>query len=177
MKKIVCFGDSITEGYMVSKEASYPTLLSRLLGVNCVNLGVSGDTSYDALKRLGELNEHLSTDEQVLVLVEFGINDFFMAVPAKECESNLEKIMGHIHSMGHRSVLLGFNMDYPGVPEWMKLYRRLSEKCNIPLYPNIFEGLSKREGDFLSDGLHPNESGYSKIASGVGNFLLKKNLL
>ena len=174
---IVCFGDSITEGYMVPNEAAYPTLLSRLLDVICVNLGVSGDTSYDAVARLGELDKHLASDGKTLVLVEFGINDFFMAVPAKECESNLEKIVEHIHSMGQRPVLLGFDMDYPGVPEWIKLYRRLSEKANIPLYPDIFKGLSKREGDFLPDGLHPNESGYFKIASGIYNFLLKNELL
>ncbi len=176
-EKIVCFGDSITEGYMVAETEAYPSVLSRLLGITCVNLGASGETTFDALRRLNHLDVHLRSAKSVPVLVEFGINDFFMAIPARECEANLKNILDYMGSKGHRPVLLGFYMDYPGVSQWTKLYSRLAKDHNVPLYPNIFKGLSKKEGDFLSDGLHPSASGYAKMASSICEFLLAKKLL
>ena len=176
-KKIVCFGDSITEGYMVAETEAYPSVLSRLLGITCVNLGVSGETTFDALRRLNHLDVHLRSAKSVPVLVEFGINDFFMAIPARECEANLKNILDYMGSKGHRPVLLGFYMDYPGVSRWTILYDRLAKGCNVPLYPDIFKGLSKKEGDFLPDGLHPSASGYAKMASSICDFLLAKKLL
>ncbi len=162
---------------MVAESEAYPSVLSRLLGITCANLGVSGETTFDALRRLNHLDVHLRLAKNVLVLVEFGINDFFMAIPARECEANLKNILDYIGSKGHRPVLFGFYMDYPGVSHWTRLYGRLAKGCNVPLYPNIFKGLSKKEGDFPSDGLHPSASGYSKMASTICDFLLAKNLI
>ena len=169
--QVVCFGDSITEGYMVDEESSYPARLSKILNLKCINLGVSGDTSSAGLRRLGQLDEAIGAGQRSVVLIEFGINDFFMLYPRSETKANLERLINHIREKGQGPILIGFSMDYPGVPQWVSLYEELSEAQEVPLYPNVFHGLSKREGDFLSDGLHPSPSGYQKIAQGIGGFL------
>lgn len=48
--RIVCFGDSITFGYGVSDDETYPVELARALpGVDVVNAGVTGFSSFQAL--------------------------------------------------------------------------------------------------------------------------------
>src|SRR5262245_54770736 len=49
---IIAFGDSLTEGFGAESGQSYPDHLSKILGREVVNHGVSGETAGDALKRL-----------------------------------------------------------------------------------------------------------------------------
>ena len=47
---IICFGDSLTAGYGLSPDESYPALLQKMVDADgfkyeVVNAGVSGDTS------------------------------------------------------------------------------------------------------------------------------------
>jgi lysophospholipase L1-like esterase len=47
--RIACFGDSITFGYGVSDDESYPSQLGPLLGAEVVNAGVTGYSSFQAV--------------------------------------------------------------------------------------------------------------------------------
>jgi acyl-CoA thioesterase I len=49
---VVFFGDSITQGYGVRSEESFPALAGQVLGVPIVNAGVSGDTMSAGLARM-----------------------------------------------------------------------------------------------------------------------------
>src|ERR1043165_5163611 len=56
--KIVAFGDSLTAGYGLSKEQSYPSRLQEKLAADgfdyeVVNAGISGDTSAGGARRSG----------------------------------------------------------------------------------------------------------------------------
>ena len=56
---ILAFGDSLTYGYNVAKNESYPAKLSTLTGLEVINAGVSGEVSNQGLKRLPKiLDEH-----------------------------------------------------------------------------------------------------------------------
>ncbi|MCL1966498.1 MAG: GDSL-type esterase/lipase family protein [Fibromonadales bacterium] len=59
---IVCFGNSLTEGWgagtgrsPVDKNKSYPHYLSEKVKVPVINLGVSGETTADAVERIGDV--------------------------------------------------------------------------------------------------------------------------
>src|SRR3989338_7880852 len=47
---IICFGDSLTEGYGVAAGRDFPSLLAKGLQQDVINAGVSGDTTTDALR-------------------------------------------------------------------------------------------------------------------------------
>ena len=53
-KEIICFGDSVTVGTGAPQGKDYPSFLSALLARDVLNAGVCGDTTGDALKRLGK---------------------------------------------------------------------------------------------------------------------------
>jgi acyl-CoA thioesterase-1 len=167
-KKILCFGDSITEGYMVSDENSWPYLLEELSEgrVETINQGVSGDTTLDGLHRLG----HALDTAPDIAIVEFGINDLFSMVPVEQAELNLSIITEKFKETGTEVILAGFSLH--GSNRWDEMYARVSERHSAILYPDIFNGLKYTDGGFnkkffLPDGVHPNEHGYAIIAANM----------
>ncbi len=170
---MVCFGDSITEGYMVPSSAAWPSVLERLAFVKTFNLGVSGDTTFDALRRLDQALEPASD----IAFIEFGINDFFMGLSIESVSNNLAAIMKPFLAMGTKVILAGFYFEEPGIQAWAAMYRELSQRFSTGLYENIFDGLQDRKDHFLSDGLHPNARGYQVIAERICTFLKERRLI
>ena len=74
---IICFGDSITFGYGAEKGEDFPRALSKMLDIPVINSGLDGDDTISALKRLE--NDVLDRDP-LLVVIEFGGNDFLRKV-------------------------------------------------------------------------------------------------
>jgi lysophospholipase L1-like esterase len=74
-RRILCFGDSITFGFGVSNEETYPAALSALLeprGIEVRNAGVTGYTSYQALRWLRRQLQRQHADDVTLLI---GWND------------------------------------------------------------------------------------------------------
>lgn len=121
-KKIVFFGDSVTEGcfelYPASygfdtvrrPEKAYPAIVTRALkekyGENAVtvNAGRSGDNSKKGLARI---EADALSQKPDLVTVAFGLNDIFR--PA-EFEKNYEEILRKISSSGAKTIVITPNM-------------------------------------------------------------------
>ena len=51
MTKIVCIGDSFTDGFGVERKYAWPAVVSTMLGVEVVNCGISGDTTIGMVAR------------------------------------------------------------------------------------------------------------------------------
>lgn len=88
--KILAFGDSLTYGYGVSKDLSYPSKLSELLHVEVFNEGISGEFSEQGLARLPALLEKYKP--QILVLCH-GANDILKRNDLKPTKENLTKMV------------------------------------------------------------------------------------
>jgi lysophospholipase L1-like esterase len=75
--RIVCFGDSVTFGWNVRYDFSYPYILEKNLsglypGVKVINCGIGGNTIKDALVRIGK---DVISYKPHLVIINFGLND------------------------------------------------------------------------------------------------------
>jgi lysophospholipase L1-like esterase len=75
--RIVCFGDSVTFGWNIRYDLSYPYLLGKNLegkypGVKVINCGVGGNTVTDALARI---EKDVLSYKPHLVIINFGLND------------------------------------------------------------------------------------------------------
>ena len=86
---IVAMGDSLTAGYGVAIEESYPALLEKKLRAaghpyQVINAGVSGETSSGALSRL----EWVLTMKPDIVILETGANDVMVVKP---CEGSVDE--------------------------------------------------------------------------------------
>ena len=91
---IVAFGDSLTAGYGLVDNQSFPAQLEAALkargkDVSVVNAGVSGDTSNAALQRL---DWSLPENAEALI-VELGGNDALQSIPPEGTRDALAKII------------------------------------------------------------------------------------
>ncbi len=155
---IVAFGDSLVTGYGVSASENPFTLLSASVGVPIRNLGVSGDTSANALVRVQQVID----SQPDIAIVVLGGNDALQQLPIKETEENLAMILKKLRDAGIRPVLIGVIGGFPKDP-YAPMYERLSKKFDVELVPNVLSGLIGNE-QYMSDAIHPNAAGYARMA-------------
>ncbi len=160
--KIVCFGDSITQGWMVDSSRSYPAILQKLCGHQVINAGISGETATDGLARM---DHSVLAHSPHACIIEFGINDFFNGFSAEQVHDNLSKIIKRALERRIRPGLIGFSLPEHGAAGWEKIYTDLAAEHSIPLLPDLYEGLRNTPGTLMSDQVHPTEKGYEIIAS------------
>ncbi len=159
-KKLVCFGNSITQGWRVREDQSWPWIIQQSLPFRVINAGISGETSLDGLRRLDSIIEL----EPTWCIIEFGINDFYNGFTVEQTRTNLDAIINALKEHETRPALMGFDLREPASMPWTVMYRDLSDLHQIPLMPDLFTGLWGEDGTFMEDGLHPTAKGYQIIA-------------
>lgn len=81
--KIVCLGDSFTEGFLVKK--TYVDYLKDR-GYEIVNLGVNGDTT-------SLIKQRFRGEKSDVLIIFAGTNDFYQNIPAEEAFENIKEIL------------------------------------------------------------------------------------
>lgn len=165
-RNIICFGDSITEGWGAGVGEDYPSLLRKRVSRPVINAGRSGDTTGEALQRL---EEDVLAQDPYLVVVEFGANDFFKQVPRHKTFKNLDEIVSRIQARGAMVVLaevrVGLIRD-----EYYEGLRTIAENRRALLVPDIMRGITL-SAELKSDGIHPNAKGYALIAGKIYRYV------
>lgn len=166
-KNIICFGDSITLGYGAKPGEDYPLALAKMTNIAVVNAGIDGDTSVEAIKRI---ESDVLNKEPLLVIIEFGGNDFLRRVPLQETIKNIEEMIKKIQSVGAMAAIadvsIGFIMSNYG-----KEFRRLSRKYNAIFLPHLLGGILT-DSSLKSDYIHPNAEGYKIFAHRVYRLII-----
>lgn len=165
---ITAYGDSLTAGYGLLADQSYPSLLQKKLikegyKYNVVNAGLSGDTTQAGLSRI---NWVLKTNPEIVIL-ELGANDALRGMSTDNAKKNLESIIEKLQSKKIKILLAGMNAPRNLGEEYYKrfdsIYPELSKKYKIPLIPFFLNGVALDRNLTIDDGLHPNAKGYIKI--------------
>jgi len=159
---VVFFGNSITQGYGVRPDESFPGLVARELGIVFVNAGVPGDTTAAGLARI---ERDVLTHRPRLTLVEFGGNDFLRRVPVDETLKNLDAMVKTLVAQGMMVVILEVNVGLMSDP-YLKGYRTLAERYGAVLVEDVMKGILGNP-DLKVDGIHPNAQGHRLIAERV----------
>lgn len=170
---VLCLGDSLTEGYGIAPEKSYPQLLERRLKreghpeARVVNAGISGSTTASAVARL---RWQLKARPDVVILA-LGGNDGLRGLDLSETEKNLSDAIALAKSQDVKVVLAGmqippnYGADY--TRRFKALFPALAEAHGVALIPFLLEGVAARPELNLPDGIHPNASGYEIVVENV----------
>jgi acyl-CoA thioesterase-1 len=170
--RIVAFGDSLSAGFMLPANASFPGQLEAALrargrDVTVVNAGVSGDTASDGLARL---DWSVPTDAD-LVIVEFGANDMLRGLDPEITRRALAEIITRLKGRGASVLLAGMrsmtNLGESYRGRFEAIYPELAKAHQVRLYPFFLEGIAEQVAFNLSDGIHPNRAGVAKIVDGI----------
>lgn len=171
---VLAFGDSLTAGYGLRREETFPARLQALLRATLpaavvINAGVSGDTTRSALARLPRLLSSLRRRPD-LAIVELGANDLIRRIDPVEARSNLEAIVREFGRCAIRPMLasveppafLGaFTRAYSGIHDEVALNH------GIPVHPFFPSGVLGHHAHVLRDRLHPNALAIEKVAAAL----------
>ena len=166
-KYIVCFGDSITQGFGAGPKDAYPSYLSKLISVPVVNSGIEGDTSNGALKRI---KPDVLDREPLLVIVELGVNDFLTKVPIEDTQKNLEVIIAQIQKQGAIVAIADISNEHV-MAEYGPMLKALSRKFKTIYIRDLLNGIYANPS-LKSDYFHPNAGGYKIIAQRIHRAIL-----
>jgi acyl-CoA thioesterase-1 len=169
---VVFLGDSLTAGYGVGADASFPAVIqawwtSHGIPYMAINEGVSGDTTAGVLARLAESRSGAAE----LTILEIGANDAFRGVPVATIASNMKLIIEQIRSSGSRVALASMYFGSSFLPEgngygrkFNALYAEVGRAENVPVLPPLLRSLFTRADLWQSDRLHPTAEGHALVA-------------
>ncbi|WP_460575681.1 arylesterase [Hymenobacter coalescens] len=182
MRNIVFFGNSLTAGYGLPAPQAFPALIQQKIDAQglawqCINAGVSGETTAGGLQRLPTV---LSRRRPDVFVLELGANDGLRGIPVRETTQNLQRIIDEVQRQypDCRIVLVG--MEFPFdlsafghhqygryAQEFKAQFRSLAEKNRLDFVPFLLQGVLGRPELNLPDRAHPNASGYRIVAENV----------
>lgn len=170
--RIVAFGDSLTAGFGVSTEDSYPAQLQRRLDAlgydyRVINAGVSGDTTAGGLRRVS----WILTKKPDVVILELGANDGLRGLSIDQTHNNLREIILRLQEAGVGIVLAGMklppNYGHDYLARFEAIYPALAEEYRLPLIPFFLEGVGGSPSLNQADGIHPTAKGYTLVVGQV----------
>tara|TARA_Y100000589_G_scaffold9630_1_gene8092 strand:+ start:329 stop:1024 length:696 start_codon:yes stop_codon:yes gene_type:complete len=173
-KVILCFGNSLTEGYGLKPEESYPSLLQNRidsLGLNyrVVNAGISGETTAGGKSRLGWV---LKNKVDIFVL-ELGANDGLRGIPIEETKRNLQSIIDTVQVKipGVKIILAGMqippNLGEKYTQEFQAIFPTLAEENSVHLIPFLLRGVAGETELNQEDGIHPTAEGTLQVMENI----------
>lgn len=175
--KIVAFGDSLTAGYGLGPEESYPALLQKKLAADgfdyeVVNAGINGDTTAGGVRRI---DWSLEAGDVKVVILELGANDILRGQPITEMKKNLSAIIERAKARGAKVLLAGMEaptnsgIDYR---RWTHgAFADLAKEHNVPMIPFLLDRVAGIQSLNQADGIHPNAQGARIVADTVYQYL------
>lgn len=171
---ILCFGNSLTEGYGLKSEESYPSLLQNKLdsfGYNyeVVNAGLSGETTAGGR---GRLNWVLKNKVNIFIL-ELGANDGLRGIPLKTTDDNLKDIIDTVKATipNVEIVLAGMqippNLGKEYTDGFESIFPNLAKAHEVHLIPFLLEGIAGNPILNQADGIHPTAEGTKRVVENV----------
>jgi acyl-CoA thioesterase-1 len=171
--RVVCLGDSLTEGFNLPPENAYPALVEQRLrgagwpNIQVVNAGISGATSASAVSRL---KWQLRVKPHVLVLA-LGANDGLRGVDLDSTRANLSSAIDLALENEIVVLLAGMKLPPNYGPDYTKqfegIFTELAREKGVALIPFLLDGVAADPALNLPDGIHPNAQGYEVVARTV----------
>ncbi len=173
-KTIVFLGDSLTAGYGLPADQSYPFLIEEKfraahLPYEVVNAGVSGDTSADGLRRI----EWLLQRKIDLLIIALGANDGLRGLSPKALETNLQAIIDKTKGKNPAVQIVVAGMQMPPnmgtdyAEKFQNVFADVAQKNNAVLIPFLLADVGGHRDLNQSDSIHPTAAGQKIIAETV----------
>lgn len=171
---ILFMGDSLTAGYGLTVEESFPSIAGKILNqrgiqVNVINSGISGDTSAGGLAR----TDWVLRQPIDIFFLELGANDGLRGLPVGETKKNLQAIIDKVKKKHPKIkiILAGMmvppNMGKDYSMEFEQMFKDLAAKNHCTRIPFLLEGVGGIASLNQSDGIHPTAKGHQIVGENV----------
>lgn len=175
---IAFIGDSICQNALLIY-GDWNTILGR---EDCCNYGIGAQTTVECRARIGEL---AARDYEMIVFI-CGINDIGRGYTKEEIVANFDAMIQSVRAKNPDcefllvSTLPTTEAFYAGQQSKINLlnmaYKRYASKTKGVTYVDVYSSFTSKTGEYaypelLSDGLHPNQAGYQKMAEILKQYL------
>jgi acyl-CoA thioesterase I len=170
---ILIYGDSLSAGYGIGLEQSWPALLAKRLEDNRLrytvsNASISGETTAGGRSRFEDALKRVQPE---VVVIALGANDGLRGLPVLQMRINLGSIVRAAKARKARVLLVGMKLP----PNYGQLYARQFEESfptiaraeKVTLLPYLLEPLGTDIEFFQADGLHPTAAAQPKLLDHV----------
>jgi acyl-CoA thioesterase-1 len=184
LQTIYVLWDSLSAGYRLALEQSYPMLVElKLLAlwykIKVINGWESGDTSAGLKERLAWITADASTWDIALVVI--GANDGLQWLDTVTLVDNLKEIISSLQTRGIQTIVWGMliptNFGNKYREDFEAVFPDVAKATQSQIIPFILTGVAGNPELNLPDGIHPNETGQLIVAETVTQFLIQSNLL
>lgn len=177
-RTLLFYGDSLTAGYGLDPDESYPALVQQKIDAaglpwRVVNAGLSGETTAGGLRRL----DWILRQKVDLFVIELGGNDGLRGIAPDVTRANLEEMIARVRAKYPQAkiVLAGMQMPTNMGPDYAeafaRIYPELAEKNDTVLIPFLLEKVGGVPELNLPDGIHPTAEGHRIVAETVWKVL------
>jgi lysophospholipase L1-like esterase len=167
INKVLCVGDSITDGGCAPAGAPYPARLGGFAGKSTINEGICGSTSGTGAERMNSL---LSRFKPGYVCILYGANDIGFGRSIQSIENNLRFMVQAAKANQSVAIIATMYETYDshkflsgGIRDLNERIRAIAKEEGARLVDLQAEFGTERT--FIQpDGLHPSDSGTELIA-------------
>ena len=174
-KIILFFGNSLSAGYGVEADESFPALIqakidSVKLPYTVVNAGVSGETTATGLSRIDWVLDKQTVD---IFVLELGANDGLRGLPPAETKKNLITMIDRVRKVHPKAkIILAGMMVPPSMGQeysskYNPIYGEIAKEKQVELIPFLLENVGGIDSLNQADGIHPNPAGAKIVAENV----------
>jgi acyl-CoA thioesterase-1 len=170
---ILVFGDSLSAGYGLPQEKSWPRLLeARLrkerLDYTVANASVSGETTGGGARRIAEA---LKTHQPDIVVIELGANDGLRGQDLDAMRQNLETMIDASRKAKADVLLVGLrlppNYGMAYTEKFQQTYADVARQRKTAFVPFLFEGFGDDLRYFQADRVHPTSEAQPRMLDTV----------
>ena len=161
---VLVLGDSLSAGYGIDIDRSWPALLQERLESQgyehrVINASISGETTEGGAARIEAALARVAPD---LVILALGGNDGLRGFPPERIKANLARIVAASRQQGASVVLLGIrippNYGARYTRAFEDVYRELAAEHGMPWIEFFMAGVALNDELMQDDGIHPNEA-------------------
>lgn len=174
---ILVIGDSLSAGFGMDLEQSWPRLLQNRLDDNghryqVINSSITGDTTQSGLTRLPRL---LTKYQPEIVIIELGGNDGLRGIGIPVTTGNLSSMIEQSVQAGAGVILAGIrlppNYGETYTEQFYAMYTGLRDRYDISLIPFFMDGVALDPELMQDDGIHPNAKAQPLLLENVWSLL------
>jgi len=176
--RLVFLGDSLTSGYTLDADLSYPSLIQQRINeaglpFTVLNSGVSADTTAGGLSRL----DWLLRQKMDVLVVALGANDGLRGFDPAIPEKNLTAIIENTRAAQPDCTIMMIGMKLPRnmgdeyVQKFEAIFPALSEKYQVALLPFLLKDVAGIPELNMPDGIHPLAEGQRIMAGHIWAFI------
>jgi acyl-CoA thioesterase-1 len=176
-KRILVYGDSLSAGYGIAVNQSWPALLGQRLQAGgspftVANASISGETTAGGRARFAAALEQF---KPAIVILALGANDGLRGLPVTAMKDNLSFMVKLAKKQKLRVLLIGMHLPPNYGPkytdEFHAAFRDLAQREKVPLLPFLLEPIALDRNAFQADGLHPTAAAQPKVLDHVWSAL------